>query len=203
MGWFTSFLYSQLFVTLPIPTEDFTGQTVIVTGSNTGLGLEASRHLCRLNASLVILAVRNPTKGAAAKDSILASTGRPSNSIEVWELDMNSFDSVKAFVARANKLQRLDAILENAGMMTQHFNLVAGYESTITTNVISTFLLALLILPKLKESAARFKFQPRLCIVASDLHFIAKFKEGDADDIFAALNDKHSVLGMERFVITL
>lgn len=134
MGWFTSFLYSQLFVTLPIPTEDFTGQTVIVTGSNTGLGLEASRHLCRLNASLVILAVRNLTKGAAAKDSILARTGRPSNSIEVWELDMNSFDSVKAFVARANKLQRLDAILENAGMMTQHFNLVAGYESTITTN---------------------------------------------------------------------
>jgi retinol dehydrogenase-12 len=199
MGWFTSFLYSQLFVTLPVPDKDFTGQTIIVTGSNTGLGLEAARHFSRLNASLIILAVRNISKGNAAKDSILASTGRKSSSVEVWELDMHSYDSVKAFAARASNLPRLDAVLENAGIMTKYFKLVEGYESTITTNVISTFLLALLLLPKLRESSAKFNIQPRLSIVASDLHYIAKFKEGDAKDIFAALNDEKSVLSMERY----
>jgi retinol dehydrogenase 12 len=78
MGWFLNFLYSQFFVTLPKPTKDFTGQTVIATGSNTGLGLEAARHLSRLNASLIIIAVRNLSKGAAAKQNILQSTNRES-----------------------------------------------------------------------------------------------------------------------------
>jgi retinol dehydrogenase-12 len=198
MGWFASFLYSQLFVKLPKPTKDFSGQTIIVTGSNTGLGLEAARHLSRLNATLIILAVRNQAKGEAAKQSILTSTGRADTSIEVWDLDMQSYDSIKTFCAKANKLRRLDAVLENAGIMTKYFNMVAGYESTITTNVIGTFLLAFGILPKLRQSAAEFKMQPRLSIVASDLHFIAKFPERHSKDVLAALNDEKSEMSMER-----
>lgn len=199
MGWFASFLYSQLFVSLPKPTKNFSGQTIIVTGSNTGLGREAARHFSRLNATLVILAVRNQAKGEAAKQAILAGTGRPQDSIEVWDLDMQSYDSIKAFCARANQLRRLDAVLANAGIMTKYFKIVAGYESTITTNVIGTFLLAMGILPKLNSSAVEHKTQSRLSIVASDLHFIAKFPEGNSKDIFAALNDeKKSDMGMER-----
>ena len=199
MGWFTSFLYSQLFVTLPKPTKDFTGQTVIVTGSNTGLGLEAARHLSRLNATLIILAVRTIAKGEAAKKSILASTGRPYNSIEVWDLDMQSYDSIKAFCVKANSLPRLDAALLNAGIMTKYFKIVAGYESTITTNVIGTFLLALGLLPKMKQSAAEHNTQGRLSVVSSDLHFVAKFPQGKSEDFFAALSDeKSSEMGMER-----
>lgn len=118
MGWLLNFLYSQLFVTPPKPTKDFIGQTFIVTGSNTGLGLEAARHLSRLNASLIIMAVRNLSKGAVAKENILQSTNRSPSSIEVWELDLQSYDSVKAFVAKANQLKRIDGVLENAGIMT-------------------------------------------------------------------------------------
>jgi retinol dehydrogenase 12 len=200
MVWFLNFLYSQLFISLPKPTKDFAGQTIIVTGSNTGLGLEAARHISRLNASLIIMAVRNLSKGAAAKQNILQSTNRPTNSIEVWELDLQSYDSVRAFAAKVNQLKRLDAVLENAGIMTQRFNMIAGYESTITTNVISTFLLALLIVPKLKESASQFNFQPRLTVVSSDLHFIAKFPERNSKDIFGKLNDKeHADMSMERY----
>jgi retinol dehydrogenase-12 len=198
MGWFTSFLYSQLFVKLPKPTKDFSGQTIIVTGSNTGLGLEAARHLSHLNAALIILAVRNQAKGEAAKQSILESTGRSRASIEVWDLDMQSYDSIAKFCAKANELPRLDAVLENAGIMTKYFSLVAGYESTITTNVIGTFLLAFGLLPKLKQSAKEYKIQPRLSIVASDLHFVAKFPERHAKDIFAALNNENSEMSMER-----
>jgi retinol dehydrogenase-12 len=198
MGWFTSFLYSQLFVKLPAPTKDFSGQTIIITGSNTGLGLEAARYLSHLNASLIILAVRNRAKGQAAEQSILESTGRPGTSIEVWDLDMQSYSSIQKFCAKANDLPRLDAVLENAGIMTKYFTLVAGYESTITTNVIGTFLLAFGLLPKLKQSAAEYKIQPRLSIVASDLHFVAKFPERYAEDIFAALNNEKSEMSMER-----
>jgi NAD(P)-dependent dehydrogenase (short-subunit alcohol dehydrogenase family) len=199
MGWFASFLYSQLFVKLPKPTKDFSGQTIIVTGSNTGLGLEAARHLSHLNATFIILAVRNQAKGEEAKRSILASTGRAESSIEVWILDMQSYDSIKSFCTRASKLPRLDAVLENAGIMTKFFKMVAGYESTITTNVIGTFLLALGLLPKLKESAEVYNMQPRLSVVASDLHFIVKFPEGQSKDIFAALNDeKLADMSMER-----
>lgn len=200
MSWFTSFLYSQLFVTLPKPTKDFSGQTVIVTGSNTGLGFEAARHLSNLKARL-ILAVRNQSKGEAAKRSILASTGRPESSIEVWVLDMQSYDSIKAFCAKANQLPRLDAVLENAGIMSKYFKIVAGHEAVITTNVIGTFLLALGLLPVLKRSAEEYKIQPRLSVVSSDLHFIAKFPQRLNGDIFAALNDEKSAeLGMERYV---
>ncbi|KAH7372177.1 hypothetical protein BKA64DRAFT_587123 [Cadophora sp. MPI-SDFR-AT-0126] len=203
MGWFTSFLYSQFCVTLPEPTKDFSGQSVIITGSNTGLGLEAARHLSRLNATLIILAVRNQAKGEAAKRNILASTNRPEKSIEVWDLDMQSYDSIKSFCTRASEtLPRLDAVIENAGIMTKYFKMVEGYESTVTTNVIGTFLLALGLLPKLKQSAADFSIQPKLSIVSSDLHFIAKFSERHNGDIFESLNDEKSQMGMERYAVT-
>lgn len=39
------FLYSQLCVTPEYPVQSFSGQTVIVTGSNVGLGLEAAHHI--------------------------------------------------------------------------------------------------------------------------------------------------------------
>ena len=204
MTWFTSFLYSQLLVTPPTPTKDFSGQTIIVTGSNTGLGHEAARHFSRLNAELVILAVRTLSKGESAKQSILETTKRASDSIEVWDLDLNSFASVKAFAARATKLPRIDGLLENAGIQSNHFQKVEGYESVITVNVLSTFLLAFLMAPKLQETAVRFETKPRLTIVASDVHFIADGAALDTSDIFSALNDelKAKEMGMPRYSIS-
>jgi len=52
---------------LPPLKADFTGKTIIVVGSNTGLGKEAVRHFVRLNASKVIIAVRSISKGKAAQ----------------------------------------------------------------------------------------------------------------------------------------
>jgi NAD(P)-dependent dehydrogenase (short-subunit alcohol dehydrogenase family) len=52
---------------IPLPTTSFKGQTIIVTGSNTGLGLEAARHFVRLDAPRVIIAIRSIKKGEDAK----------------------------------------------------------------------------------------------------------------------------------------
>ena len=188
-SWFLSFLYRQLFIMPSYPTQDFTSQTIIVTGSNTGLGLEAARHLVRLNAARVILAVRTLSKGEAAKASIEASTGRK-GVVEVWQLDMASYDSVREFAKRAQGLDRLDCVLENAGILTQKFVKVGEDESILTVNTVNTLLLGLLLLPKLRETARRWNVLPRISIVVSDMHFIAKFPERKAESVFGALNDE-------------
>ena len=55
---------------------------------------------------------------------------------------------------------------------TPEFSTVAGNESTITVNVVSTFLLALLLLPKLQESGNRLNTIPTLTVVSSEMHFV-------------------------------
>ncbi|KAF4628887.1 hypothetical protein G7Y89_g9263 [Cudoniella acicularis] len=186
-GFLTSFLKSQLFTTLPYPTHSFTGQTILITGANVGLGLEAARHFVRLDAAKVIIGCRNTTKGEAAKLSIEESTKRQ-NVIEVWEVDLSSYDSVKAFCKKAEGLDRLDCVVENAGIAVPVFEEVEGMESTITVNVISTFLMALLLLPILRTSGLKHNITPHLTIVASDAHFQASFKEQSAPSIFTALS---------------
>lgn len=185
-SWFMKFLHSQFFVTPPRSNKSFTNQTVIVTGANTGLGLAAARQITELNAAKVILAVRNISKGEAAKTLIETASHRV-NIVEVWPLDLSSYESVNQFAARAStSLQRVDVLLENAGMRTFKFRVTEEDESTVTTNVVSTFLLALLMLPKMKETAQRYSTQPRITIVASDLHFMARLPTYDAGSIFEA-----------------
>lgn len=173
---------------------------MIVTGSNTGLGKEAARHFARLGASKLILAVRNTTAGEAAKRDIEATTKRPSDVIEVWPLDLSSYDSVQAFADRATKnLRRIDVLLENAGIAVSKFQLAEGHERTITVNVISTFLLALLLLPKLEATARDFNTQPRLTIVSSEVHEQAKFPEWKTPNTFATLSNRDTANMGERY----
>lgn len=207
MGVFTTFLYSQLFVTPQSPTHSFAGQTIIVTGSNVGLGLEAARYFVRLDAEKVILAVRNVSAGEEAKKSIEQSTGKK-NVCEVWELDLASYASVQAFAKRAStELSRIDVLLENAGISTNEFRLAENHERTITVNVISTFLLGLLLLPKLEETSDKLKNpneKPRWVIVTSEVHAFTSFPERKEEHIFASLDDKKkSNMGTRYFTSKL
>lgn len=174
-----AFLYSQFFVNIPVPNISFANQTVIITGSNTGLGKTAAEQVAGLNPSKLILAVRNLTAGAEAKKWIESRhPNLPRDVVEVWELDLASFASVKAFAERVQKnLPRLDAISLNAGISVDTYSAAEGYERTITVNVLSTFLLALLVLPKLKETHERFNVNPRLSITASEVHNWVSFPE--------------------------
>lgn len=114
---FRIFMDSQFFRTPKFPATSFAGQTVIVTGSNVGLGLEAARHFYRLNCAKLILAVRTVSKGQAAKESIVQSVKHRSDdadAIEIWPLDLSSTKSTLEFAERVKKdLPRLDAIVES------------------------------------------------------------------------------------------
>lgn len=170
-----TFFYNQ-FRRLPTPKKEFTGKTVIVTGANVGLGLEAAQHFVRLNAAKVILACRDTEKGERAKADIERSTGKRSDIVEVWSLDLSSFESIKQFCRRADQLPRLDVVVENASVafVGPKGTLAEGYERTITVNVVSTFLMALLLLPTLRRTATTFNVQPKVTIVSSDAHFVVR-----------------------------
>jgi NAD(P)-dependent dehydrogenase (short-subunit alcohol dehydrogenase family) len=117
----------------------------------------------------VVIGCRSVEKGGKAKKNIEETTKR-TGVLEVWQVDLSSYESVKQFCSRAQKLERLDVVTENAGLATPHYQEIGGMESTIMVNVISTFLMALLLLPKLRADAVKFNVVPRLTIVASDAH---------------------------------
>lgn len=196
------FIKSQLLTSIPYPDQDFSGQTIIVTGANTGLGREAARHLVRLNASKVIIAVRDVAKGQIAATDIVESCKVSPATVDVWSLDLSNYESIKSFCQRAGSLDRLDGVLQNAGIMPTKFSVLEDQESTITVNVIGATLLGLLVLPKLQSSAEKTGLRGRLEFVGSDLQYIAMFKEAETSGtLMDALKDeKTAVMGDRLFL---
>ncbi|KAK3070409.1 hypothetical protein LTR53_010531 [Teratosphaeriaceae sp. CCFEE 6253] len=189
-----SMLRSQLLITIPYPEADFSGQTIIITGSNTGLGREAARHIVRLNAAKVVLAVRTPSKGDAAAADITASCNVPASRVEVWQLSMSDVASIKAFAKRASSLDRLDAAILNAGMMTHARSEIDGMEAQMAVNVIGTLLLHRLLLPVMESSARRTGQRGRMTVVGSGLMRTARLADFETSgSIFEKLNHEGNI----------
>lgn len=133
-------------------TEDYSGRTVIVTGATSGMGPEAVYKFAKLGASKVIIAARDLKKGASTKDELARRLGRD-DQLEVWELDMMSYDSVCAFAELAHELEHLDIAILNAGVRRSSYQTgQQGWEEGLQVNTLSTVLLGVLLLPKLKQS---------------------------------------------------
>ncbi|KAJ5662863.1 NAD(P)-binding protein [Penicillium longicatenatum] len=201
------FFYSQLFVTPKLPTHSFAKQTVIVTGANSGLGLEAAQHFYRLNSAKLILAVRTIAKGQEAKEYILQNNPQRSDpdAIEIWPLDLSSTESTLAFANRVMiELPRLDVLINNAGINSPEWKVYEGYEHAVQVNVLNTFLLALSLLPKLEANATLEDkdSQPHLVIVTSEAHRLTKFPEINAPDLYAKLNEKKHFSQQTRYQVT-
>ncbi|KAJ6534665.1 hypothetical protein DFH09DRAFT_1043424 [Mycena vulgaris] len=195
---FFSFLPDQLFAKLPAIQADLAGRTFLVTGSNTGIGLALAIHLARLNPSHLILAVRNVQKGEVAKKEIIAQTAF-AGALEIWELDMAEFGSVKRFAERANTtLKRLDGAVLNAGIHAGKWQTTAdGWEKTLQVNVLSTGLLGILLLPLLQSTSRlppphtnALQTPPHLTLTGSGALFLANFSEKSAMNVIKALNDE-------------
>ncbi|KAI1213168.1 uncharacterized protein F4807DRAFT_312920 [Annulohypoxylon truncatum] len=193
----SQFLYRQLFVT-PRPTSrrevDLSGKTAIVTGSNIGIGQECARQLLDLGLTKLILGVRDESKGELARQNLVSGRNLKPDAIEVWKLDMSSYDSVTIFSERArNSIEHLDIAVLNAGVYhtAENFNENTGYEESVQVNCLSTVLLAILLLPIMKPKQSCTKSSPgRIVIVSSDTAGWAKFPERKESHILPVLKKK-------------
>lgn len=161
----------------------FAARTIIVTGSSSGLGAEAAYKFAAQGAARLILAVRNEEKGAKAQKLIQHLASDPKCKVDVWKLDMLDYDSIKAFAKRCDdELDRLDIAVLNAGVFSATYKQSRyGWEETLQVNTLSTTLLALLILPKMKASRTA-DFTPVLELVSSGRHYAAQLSDAQKTD---------------------
>lgn len=152
---------------------DQRGKTFVVTGANSGIGLEATKILAARGAH-VVLACRSATRAETAIDAIRA--GVPEASLEVIPLDLASLASVRAFAERFLAAHaRLDGLVNNAGLMALPYSKTAdGFEMQLGTNHLGHFALSGLLLPRLLETEGA-----RLVTVASTAHRWGKMRWDD------------------------
>ncbi|KAL2020526.1 hypothetical protein VTK56DRAFT_8326 [Thermocarpiscus australiensis] len=172
------------------PSTSLQGKTALITGATSGLGYHAARHLLSLQLSRLVLTTRSPAKGEAVARELRAAF--PGAAVEVWELEMASYVSVVRFARRVEaefgrsgdddtktettkkKKKRLDIAILNAGLDTNRFlrNPETGHCQTVQVNYLSTFLLAILLMPVLRDTQGR---NPgRLTIVGSGGVFLSR-----------------------------
>lgn len=168
---FPKLVYNNKFGLPDLPPPDaFKGQTILVTGATSGLGLAAAVHFVNLGASTVIITGRTVARGETAKREIERQTGtNDKDVVKVMELDMSTFAGVKTFADQVKQeVKSVDYVLLNAGMLPTSFRLgKEGFEESIEVNTLSTTLVALLLLPWMKEAG---KGQAHLGVVTSGLH---------------------------------
>ena len=152
--------------------EACAGKTFIVTGANSGLGLEAVKHLANAKATRIIMTVRNMTAGEKAKAEVLALPGNADVKVDVWSMDLASYESVKNLVQKVeNEVDRVDGVVANAGIGLGLGVEAEGHPLVVTVNLISTFLFVALIQKKLRESAKKHNITPAITVVGSSWGF--------------------------------
>ncbi len=140
------------------------GKTAIVTGANSGLGVETARVLA-LAGARVVLAVRNPAAGEAVAAQLRGALPATAGDLSVSELDLADLSSVRAFSGR-HAQGPLDLLINNAGVMATPRGVTSqGHETQLGTNHVGHFALTLGLLPALVRSPAA-----RVVTVSSALH---------------------------------
>ena len=187
------FWNNQFKVKIELPTRSkfpsLEDKVAIITGANTGLGFESARQLLTLGLSHLVVAVRSLEKGKAAASKLRQAN--PTATIVVWALDMESYDSIQAFVRKCDtELSRIDYTVLNSGIAPIPFSTTrsTGHETTIQVNHISTALLAMLLLPVLKSKSTRDN-PPRLTIVNSLTAHLCKFPNRDQRPLLPSFDD--------------
>ncbi|RSL61508.1 hypothetical protein CEP51_013621 [Fusarium floridanum] len=147
---------------------DLSGKVILVTGGNTGLGLETILQLAKHNPAHIYLGARSEEKGNKAIKEVQEKVPN-APPITFLHLDLGSLESTKAAAAlfRASS-DRLDILVNNAGIMAVPEGLTKdGYEIQFGTNHVGHALLTKLLLPTLKATAATSSSDVRVLFLSS------------------------------------
>jgi NAD(P)-dependent dehydrogenase (short-subunit alcohol dehydrogenase family) len=140
------------------------GQTAVVTGANTGIGLVTARELAAAGAH-VVLACRNRVKAGQAMETIKQTC--PKASLDFLELDLSRLDSIRAAALKLqSKTKQIDILVNNAGVAGYRGQTTDGFEYTFGVNHIGHFALTLSIVDLLKDGG-------RIINIASKAHYTA------------------------------
>lgn len=137
----------------PETIADQTGRTALITGANSGIGLETARVLARRGAR-VILAGRSRAKLDEAVRTLHAEM--PAAKLETLVLDLGELASIREAATRIAASTTLDLLVNNAGVMNipQRRTTRDGFELTFGTNHLGHFALTAQVMPALRRSPA-------------------------------------------------
>ncbi|MFB4271436.1 oxidoreductase [Nonomuraea sp. GTA35] len=137
----------------PADIGDLTGRTALITGGNSGIGLETARVLAGHGAR-VILAGRSQTKLDEAVADLRAD--RPDARLDTLVLDLGSLASIAAAASRLAATETIDLLFNNAGVMNvpDRHTTADGFELTVGTNHLGHFALTAGLLPALRRAEA-------------------------------------------------
>jgi NAD(P)-dependent dehydrogenase (short-subunit alcohol dehydrogenase family) len=156
------------------------GKRVVITGANSGLGLETAKALAAMGAH-VVMAVRNLDAGIARAREI--ESGTPKARVEVGLLDLASQESVRAF-AKSQEHHTTHVLINNAGIMAPPYSVtVDGLESQMATNHLGHFTLTGLLMPSLLRAES-----PRVVSLSSVMHRFGHFDTADIDEVTGSKN---------------
>jgi len=138
---------------------DLAGRVCLVTGANSGIGLETSASLAKRGATVWMLC-RDRSRGEAALREVRQRSG--SRRVHLGLLDVANPDSVRNF-ASAFAPARVDVLVHNAGVLPAKRMLSSdGHELTLATHVLGPWRLTQALLRKLRTAA-----DPRVIFVSS------------------------------------
>ena len=126
------------------------GKVAVITGANTGIGKICAKDMSRRGAKVVILC-RSMDRGEAAAEEIRKETG---GEVVFHKIDLASLLSVQQCAEQLKKtLERIDILLNNAGVICPELRTEDGFEMMIGTNHLGHFLLTNLLMPLIKRAA--------------------------------------------------
>jgi NAD(P)-dependent dehydrogenase (short-subunit alcohol dehydrogenase family) len=185
------------------------GQTAIVTGATSGIGLEISRQFLLHKVSTLILAIRNIAKGESIREALLSEpaikSANPNATVKVLKLDMEDYQLCKEFARSViAEHAELHVLMLNAGVgyATRHMS-PNGHERNVTINYLANVLLLIELLPLLESTAERFGKPTRVSITGSRMaekpSFEKKAPLQPGETIFGHLKDSKNFFPVERY----